>query len=142
MLLRRPLRLSLSKILLLANCIFWLVFSFLFIIKSQPYKQHIKQFEERGPELIFFGRALSYLENEQPTPILRVTQLVQWPSFYAARPFFWYFNRHGIVVDHLYGEISLGGYHLLFVCMLSFPQWYLVGSFLDYLRRRLTGKAD
>jgi hypothetical protein len=131
------------RIFVVANGTFWLAFLILFLIKSGTYEQHQKQFEERGPELIFSGRALSYLENEQPTPMLSATRLVQWPSFYAARPFFWYFNKHGIVVDHLYGKISLGGYHLLTVCALSFLQWSLPGYLVDFLvRRSPTKKAD
>jgi hypothetical protein len=126
-----------AKLLMLANVMFWLIFAGGFAFKSYPYKPHQPFFEERSPELIYFGRALSYLENERLTPFMRVTFTVQKPSFYAASPLNFYFSRKGIVVDQLYGGISAGGYYLLLVCLLSFMQWYIVGLIIDLTRMRL-----
>jgi hypothetical protein len=58
-----PSSLLFTKVFALANALFWLIFGFLFLSSSYAYKPHPKQFEERGPELIYFGRALSYLET-------------------------------------------------------------------------------
>ncbi len=132
----RPLfPLRFAKLFMLANALFWLIFGVFFAFKSQPYRPHKPVFEERAPDLIYFGRALSYLENEQMMPLVRTTLLVQWPSFFVARPLNWCFSRRGIVVDHRYWGISVGGYYLIVVCLLSFLQWYLFGLFIDYLRR-------
>jgi hypothetical protein len=62
-------------------------------------------------------------------------------SFVVAKPHFWYFNTQGITLDHLYRGVSVGGYYLILVCLLSFFQWYLVGLSIDYFARRPTGKA-
>jgi len=131
---------SFARLLTLANVVFWVVFAVFFAVKTYPYQPHKPVFEERSPEFIYFGRALSILENEQVSPLMKTTLVVQKPSFYAARPLFWYFNSRGITVDRQYRGVSVGGYYLLLVCLLSFLQWYLVGFFIDYLRRRLTGK--
>ena len=69
---------------------------------------------------------------------MKVTRFIQRPSFIAAAPYFWYFNSHSITVDHLYWGISVGGYYLLLVCLLSFLQWYLVGLVIDLIRRHLS----
>jgi hypothetical protein len=131
-------RFSFARLLTLANVVFWVVFAVFFVVKAFPYQPHKPVFEERSPEFIYFGRALSILENEQVSPLMKTTLLVQKPSFYAARPFFWYFNSRGITADRQYRGVSVGGYYLLLVCLLSFLQWYLAGFLIDFLRRRLS----
>jgi hypothetical protein len=121
----------------MANAIFWLTFGIIFIATSSPYKPHEKLFEETGPEYIYFGRAQSALKNEQPTSLYLTVHWVQWPSFYAAKPFVRYCNKKGLVVDDLFLGISVGGHLLLIVCVISFLQWYLIGFFIDLLRRRI-----
>jgi hypothetical protein len=128
--------LRVARLLLLLNLAFWLIFAILFLVKSSPYKPHKPVFEERSPEFIYFGRALSVLENEQISPLMKTTLAVQKPSFYAARPFFWYFNSRGITVDQQYRGISVGGYYLLLVCLVSFLQWFLVGWVLQKLSHK------
>jgi hypothetical protein len=125
--LRSLVHFSFASLLIGANSIFWIVFGVLFIAESYPYKPHKPVFEERSPEFIYFGRALPILEYEQVRPLMKTTLAAQKVSFYVARPFFWYFNSRGITADQQYWGISVGGYHLLLVCLLSFVQWYLVG---------------
>ena len=67
---------------------------------------------------------------------MNVTRAIQKPSFIAVQPFFWYFDSHKITVDREYLGISVGGYYLILVCLVSFLQWYLVGLFMDYIRSR------
>ncbi len=134
-------QLTLPRKLILANGIFWLIFVIYFAAESHPYIPHKPAFEEELPGYTYFGRALS-IEAEYMGLFLKVTRLVQWPSFFVTRPFFWYFNSRGIVVDHLYLGISVGGYYLILVCSVSFLQWYLIGRFVDWVKRRLTMKAD
>jgi hypothetical protein len=132
-------RFSVVFLLLIANGLFWIVFAALFIAKSYPYTLHRPTFEEITADYIFFGRALKLIDTGTgiglPPLFVKVTYAVQWPSAYTARPFFWYFNRHGISVDHQYWGTSLGGYYLLLICLLSFLQSYLVGLLVDYVRK-------
>ena len=123
-----------TRLLLLANVLFWLTFAVNFVAKSYPYQPHPKVFEEESPPYILWGRA--FPPDQYMSPLMRATRLIQAPSFYAARPFFWYFDKRGIVVDHLYAGVSVGGYFLLVAWLLSFAQWYLTGLLIDYLTRR------
>jgi hypothetical protein len=138
----RTSRLSLARLAVLANAIYWMVFAILFVVGSYPYRTHRPAFEEVTPDYIFFGRALRMLDTSTgiglPPAFLKVTYAIQSPSAYAARPFFWYFNHYGITVDHQYWGTSLGGYYLVLVCLLSFLQWYVVGFLVDYLRTRFS----
>jgi hypothetical protein len=69
---------------------------------------------------------------------MKVTSAIQKVSFVVAKPYYWYFHSHEITVDRLYGHVSVGGYYLVVVCILSFVQWYLLGFLLDHLRGRAT----
>jgi hypothetical protein len=129
-----PLRFT--TLLIFANCLFWLIFAIDFRSRTYPYKPHPPVFEEQAPPYIFWGRAFPTFEYLNS--VMRTAHLVQWPSFYAAIPLNFYFSRRGIVVDHQYGGISVGGYYLVAVCLLSFLQWYLIGLFIDWIRHRLT----
>ena len=129
--------LNFVRLFTLANVVFWTVFVVLFVIKSYPYRPHEPLFEERSPEFIYFGRALSVLENEQVSPLMKTTLAVQKPCFYAARPFFWYFNDHGITVDRLYAGVSVGGYYLL----IGVPT-FLFSVVFGWVAHRLRSEAD
>jgi hypothetical protein len=124
-------RSSFAKLVTLANGLYWMVFAVLFVAGSYPYRPHRLAFEEVTPSYIFFGKALRQIDTGTgvglPPLLITLTYAIQRPSVLAARPFYWYFDSHGITVDHLYGGISIGGYYLLLVCLLSFVQWYLVG---------------
>lgn len=124
-----------ARLLLLANVVFWIAFATNFLVNSRAYRPHPPIFEEESPLYTYYGRALP--AQQYMTPLMRTTRLLQWPSFLAARPFFWYFDNHGIDGERLYGRISVTGYYLLIVCLLSFLQWYLVGLLIDYIRRHL-----
>jgi len=124
-----------ARLLMLANGVFWLVFTINFVVRSYPYEQHLKVFEEESPPYIFWSRAFPF--EQYMSPLMRATRFAQWPSFYAATPFNLYFSHRETVVDHLYWGVSIGGYYLLLVCLLSFLQWYVVGLLIDHARRRL-----
>jgi hypothetical protein len=89
-------------------------------------------FEEQSPLYTYYGRALP--AEKYTAPLMRTTRFVQWPSFVAARPFLWYFDVHDIEGERLYGGVSVTGYYLFIVCLLSFLQWYLLGRFVEYLK--------
>lgn len=129
-----------AALLIFVNSIFWLVFAINFLLNSQTYKPHPVMFEEQSPLYVYYGRALP--AEHYMSPLMRTTRFLQWSSFIAARPYFWYFDNHGIYGERLYGGISVTGYYLLLVCLLSFAQWYLVGFLIDQVRGRLTGKPS
>lgn len=118
-----------AKVLLLANAAFWLIFTVYFLANSRPYKPHRFGWEEPAPVFVFFGRA--YPAERYMTPFMRVTRAVQWPSYYATYKLNGWLHT---LDDGLYWAISPGGYSQLLECLLSFLQWYLVGSLLDRLR--------
>ena len=133
---------TIASVMTVANSFFWVVFVVLFLLQSYPYKPHKLSFEEATPSYIFFGRALREIASgtgeSLPPPLMKVTSAIQRPSFVAAKPYYWYFNSHEITVDHLYWHVSVGGYYLIVVCILSFMQWYLLGFLLDHHRGRAT----
>lgn len=131
---------QLPRLFMLANAILWLIFSTNFALKSYTYRHHTKIFEEESSPYILWSRAFPF--DEYMSPLMRATRVVQWPSFYAATPVNLYFSHRGIVVDQLYWGISVGGYYLICVCLLSFLQWYLVGLLLAYLRARLRSEPN
>lgn len=131
---------SISRLLILANIVFWLVFAALFVAGTYPYMPHRLVFEEATPSYIFFGRALREIDSgtgvSLPPPLIKLTYAIQKPSVLAAKPFYWPFDSRGITVDRQYWRISVGGYYLLLVCVLSFVQWFLVGWVVQKLRHK------
>jgi hypothetical protein len=124
-----------------ANSFFWLVFVVLFLLQSYPYKPHKLFFEEATPSYIFFGRALREVDSGMggslPPPLMKVTSAIQKTSFVAAKPYYWFFHSHDYRRPPVLA-VSVGGYYLVVVCILSFMQWYLLGFLLDRLRCRAT----
>ena len=126
----------------IGNSFFWLVFAVLFLLQSYPYQPHELRFEEPSPSYIFFGRALREINSGTgiglPPRLVTVTRAIQRPSFDAARPYYCHFDDLEITTNSQYLHISVGGYFLLVVCILSFAQWYLLGLLLDALKARIT----
>jgi len=137
---------KLSRLLPLLNLVFWLVFSVIFVLQSFPYIPHKKAFEEISYSYIFFGRALREIDSGTgvalPPTLMKATYAVQRPSVIAARLLYLYTNSRGLVVDNLFFGISVGGYHLVAVCFLSFAQWFLVGVLFDAIVLRIKNSGD
>ena len=125
----------LPTLLVLANGIVWLLFIVKYALVSQPYRPHVKHFEEQSPSYIFWGHAFPF--EQFTSPIVRIAHLVNMPSFYAAAPLNFFCSSRGIVVDDLYFGISEGGYYLILVSLFSFLQWYLIGLLLHAVIERL-----
>jgi hypothetical protein len=123
------------RLLVLANGVFWIVFGINFVANSYAYRPHPPAFEEILPSYVFASRAFPV--GLYMSPLMRITRAVQWPSFRAASPFFLPFNRRIISVNQVYWGISVGGYYLVLVCLLSFLQWYLLGFLIDHGRKRI-----
>jgi hypothetical protein len=139
-----PHHLRLSWLLPLLNLVFWLVFTVVFVMQSFPYRPHKPAFEEISYSYIFFGRALREIDSGTgvalPPTLMKVTYAIQKPSVVAARPFYLYTNSRGFVVDSMFFGVSVGGYHLLVVCLLSFAQWFLAGLVFDACLRALRSR--
>jgi hypothetical protein len=137
----RTSRLTIARAMTIANSFYWLIFGVLFVLQTYPYQPHELQFEEPSPSYIFFGRALREINSgtgiNLPPRLMRVTVAIQKLSFIAARPSYYYFNERGITVDCQYWHISVGGYFLIVVCVLSFVQRYSLGLLLDLLKARI-----
>lgn len=125
-----------AKVLVVANVLFWLVFAVYLVSQSYPYRPHRILFEEVPPSYIFWGCAFPV--EKYMSPIMRATRFIQAPSFYASTPFFWYFDSRGVFVNDLYAGVSVGGYYLIIVCLLSFAQWYVTGRLVDYVGGRFS----
>ncbi|HEY1423474.1 MAG TPA: hypothetical protein VGF20_08485, partial [Candidatus Acidoferrum sp.] len=121
--------------LMVGNCVLWLVWIANFVLLSKPYEPHIKMFDEHSPPYIFWGRAFPL--EAYAGIVMQAVKSLERPSFYAAIPVNYFFSSRGIFVDHLYWGVSVGGYYLIAVFLLSFLQWYLVDILIDYLRQRL-----
>ena len=127
----------LISLLILANGLFWLAFAINFVVVSRAYKPHPPLFEEPSPPYIFWSRAFPF--EQYMSPFMRATRFLQRPSFYAASPLNFCFSRRGIVVDHTYWGVSVGGYYLIAVCLLSFAQWYVIGWVVQKIWYRWSG---
>src|SRR5215813_7039898 len=99
-------RLPATRILILCNSAFWVIFSIYFASQSYAYKPHQLVFEEWPPPYVVMHRAFPF--DQYMAPFMRLTRAVQWPSFRAAEPFNGYFSRRGIVVEHMYGACTVG----------------------------------
>ena len=123
--------LRVTAVLMSSNLILWVVWAINFVVKSQPYTPHVKVFEEYSPPYIFWGRAFPF--TEYGSPVMQATKILQWPSFHAAIPLSYFFSQRGDFIDKLYWRVSVGGYYLLLVFLLSFIQWYFVGWVIQKL---------
>ncbi len=139
---RKPAGLRVATFLVIADAAFWLIFGLYFLAESHPNLPHAPTFEERPPDLIFFGRAMSYLDHEKLRPFVKVAWTLQGVSFRAGEPFNRWFSRRDILVDHTYAGISVGGYYVLLVCLVSFVQWFLIGLLIDWFRQWRTGRRN
>lgn len=124
---------STVRLLILCNAAFWMIFAVYFAANSYAYTPHTKAFEEVSPPYIICSRAFPF--DQYASPFMRVSRLLQSPSFYAAGPINSYASSRGIVVDQMYGSISVGGYSLICACLISFVQWFFVGALIDGLRQ-------
>jgi hypothetical protein len=123
-----------ARILLLANGLYWVMFGIEFAVHSVSWVPHALVFEETQPLYCYFGRGLPI--EQWMAPYMRLTRLLQWPSFVVTKPFYWYFDSRHILGERIYGGISITGYYLVLVCIFSFLQWFVLGTFVDYVRLR------
>jgi hypothetical protein len=125
---------SLAKAILIANACFWLYFWVAFAHSSQPYDPRPWG---HGPVDLysFWGYAIGLTRSSFLYPFMQIAYWVQFPSFLVATLIQnTVFAR--VSADQFLAGISVGGYKLLAIMVLSFFQWYLVACVVQNLWRR------
>lgn len=113
------------RLLLLANLCLWIYFGVAFAHASQPYDP--RPWGHVPVDLYtFWGHSIGLTKSSLEYPFMEVIFWVQFPSFLLAtliqRVFF-----GNVSADRFFLGISIGGYKLLAVLLLSFAQWYFIG---------------
>jgi hypothetical protein len=114
-----------AKIALIANLCFWLCFWVAFFLAAQPYDPRPWGHVPVDP-YSFGGHAIGLTRSSLTYPFMQAAFWIEFPSFLIAtlgqRTFF-----SSVSGDQVFAGISIGGYKLLVVMVLSFVQWYLIG---------------
>lgn len=121
---RRPMG-RLSKTILSANLCLWIYFWLAFARASQPYNPRPWGHPPVDP-YSFWGHAIGLTTSSLTYPFMRMAFWIEFPSFLGValvRKAF----LSGVSGDTFFAGVSVGGYALLAIMLLSFVQWYFVG---------------
>jgi hypothetical protein len=114
-----------AKIVLVANLCFWVYFWVAFFLAAQPYDPRPWGHVPVDP-YSFGGHAIGLTRSSLTYPFMQAAFWIEFPSFLLAtlgqRAFF-----SSVSGDQFFAGISVGGYKLLVVMVLSFLQWYFMG---------------
>lgn len=124
--------------LLLANAGFWGYFFFAFAETSYSYHNDPLG-HPAGAGITYFGRSIGIIESPFAHPFYAVMAWVQCPAFAIAR-FAQSVFFPEVTGDTIWGGISEAGWRLLFVVLLSFGQWHVIGQILGAAWRRFRTK--
>ena len=128
---------TVSKILLIANLLFWIYFGIAFTRASYPYSPEVWNYTAPTAPAgyTFFGHSIGQRESAFQHPFFQTMFFVEFPSFAVARV-----GQNllfpSVTGDRVFVGISEGGWRLLVVGLLSFLQWYLVGWTVHKISRR------
>jgi hypothetical protein len=115
---------KLLKAMLSANLCLWIYFWLSFAYASQPYTLPPRGNLPVDP-YIFWGHAIGITRSSLTHLFMKVVFTVEFPSFLAVR-----LPRNAFLPNvggnAMLAGISVGGYELLAIMLLSFVQWYLV----------------
>ena len=130
-------------VLLLCNLLFWIYFGIAFAHASYPSSRDVWNYTAPAAPAgyTFFGRSIGVRESAFEHVFFRAMFYTQFPSFAVAR------LGQDLILPKVTGTdyfagISEGGWRLLVVMLLSFMQWYLVGSAGQKLWHRWRGAAQ
>jgi hypothetical protein len=129
---------TLVKVLLIANLCFWLYFWLAFSSASQPYDPRPLGHVPVDP-YVFWGHAIGLIRSSMTYPFVRVTFWIEFPSFFVVTLFANVFLA-SVSGDQIVTGISIGGYELLAIMLLSFLQWYLIGWAIEKLWHRWSNR--
>jgi hypothetical protein len=122
------------KVLLIANLCIWIYFVVGFVHASYPYEP-IHWGHPSGTGFTFWGHSIALGEPGAVHPFFRLMFFAELPSFalawFAARVF----DPH-LVSPAFFLGVSEGGWILIVTMLLSFFQWYLIGSLIQKLWSR------
>jgi hypothetical protein len=123
------------KILLIGNICLWIYFCAAFAHASYPF-QPDPLGDPAGTGYTFWGHSIAIVESEFIYPFYRVVYYAEFPSFALAQLIIWTISPN-LVLYGFWGGISLGGWLLLGVMVISFFQWYVVGMAAHRLWQKL-----
>jgi len=128
-----------AKVLLIANTCLWVYFWVSFARVSQPYDPSPWGHPPVEP-YSFGGHAVGLTISILSYSFMKVTYWAEIPSFaFVSVLMRILFGR--LPSDRLVSDVSVAGYELLAVMMVSFFQWYLVGWAIQKLWHRWPGRA-
>jgi hypothetical protein len=123
-----------TAVLLAANLGLWVYFWIAFVQASQPYDPRPWG---HSPVDVYclWGHAIGLTRSAFLYPFMGLIRWIEFPSLLLAtisqRLFF-----SKVSADQFLLGVSIGGYKLLVIMVLSFLQWYLVGKGIRRLTRR------
>jgi hypothetical protein len=115
---------KLAKSMLIANLCLWVYFWLAFGHSSEPYDPRPWGHMPVDP-YSFWGRAIGLTRSSLTYPFMKATFWIEFPSFLSVALFRKAFLS-GVSGDTFFAGISVGGYELLVIMLLSFMQWYIV----------------
>lgn len=114
-----------AKTVLIANLCFWVYFWVAFFLAAQPYDPRPWGHVPVDP-YSFGGHAIGLTRSSLTYPFMQAAFWIEFPSFLIAT-----LGQHAffsnVSGDRFFAGISVGGYKLLVVLVLSFLQWYFIG---------------
>jgi hypothetical protein len=113
------------RVLLIANLCLWVYFWLAFAKASQPYDP--RPWGHFPIDLYsFWGHAIGLTKSSFAYPFVEAIFWVEFPSFlFVTLVQHAFFAK--VSADQFFAGISVGGYKLLAIMLLSFLQWYFVG---------------
>ena len=115
-----------AKLFLTANLCLWIYFWISFALASEPYQARPWSHYPVDP-YTYWGHTIGLTRSSLTYPFMKVAFCVEFPSFLMVA-----LVQHALPDRMIYerivaGGISIRGYELLTVMLLSFVQWYFVG---------------
>jgi hypothetical protein len=121
------------KLLLVANLCLWIYFAAAFAHAAQPYDSRPWGHPPVEP-YSFGGYVVGSTVSIYSYAFMKITYWAELPSFvFVSAVMRLVFGR--LASDRIFAGISLPGYKLLAVLIVSFLQWYLIGRIVEKVWR-------
>jgi hypothetical protein len=129
---------KLVKAMLITNLCLWVYFWLAFAHSSQPYDPRPWGHLPVDP-YSFWGHAIGLTRSSLTYPFMKLAFWIEFPSFLSvalSRKAF----LSGISGDTFFAGVSVGGYELIAIMLLSFVQWYIVAWVVQKLWHRWSSR--
>ncbi len=113
------------KVLLIANLCLWIYFGIAFAHASYPFRRD-PWGHPAGAGFTFAGHSIGIVESPFKYLFFKLVFWIEFPSFVLDRGAENLLFSH-LTSDRFFAGISVEGWSLLTIVLLSFLQWYLVG---------------